>query len=572
MTTDVRWVFPNSSDEKERGQLCADLDIAPWLAELLVQRGFHETEKSRAFLQPRLRNLSDPFLLLGMEAVISRLLIALDNKERMVLYGDYDVDGVTSLAILTRVLKAAGADVGTFLPHRVDEGYGLTSEGVARCVEIHHPSLLIAVDCGTTSVEEIRALRAQGIDVIVLDHHEPKTELPLATAIVNPKLHGEFTYLCSAGLAFKVAHAFLKKRPVEGFDLKDALDLVALGTIADIVPLVDENRILAKTGLEKAAHSCWPGLRALIEVSGLKPPFSAGDVGFGLGPRLNAAGRVGTAEAALELLLTDDPERAMTLAKALDQQNRERRNVEDEVLAQAEAQLLSSFDPQSDAAIVVGDLGWHPGVLGIVASRLLRKHYRPTVVIGFDSSGLGKGSGRSIEGLSLVEAMTRCSDSLERFGGHEMAAGLTMRHENLKDFRSLFCKTVGGLLTREQLQPTLRLTCELRLSEIVPDLLLEHDALQPFGSKNAQPVFYARKVRLVGEPRVLKDKHLSFILAQSGSTAKALWWNAAEEVLPPHPWDVAFTVERNEWQGQVTAQLHIRAIRTTEPIATSSAS
>lgn len=565
----MRWIFAAPPDAAGRNRLCADLDLAPWMAELLAQRGFQETDSARAFLQPRLRNLSDPFLLHGMDALVERLLLALSSKERIVLYGDYDVDGVTSLAILTRVLKAAGAEVAAFLPHRVDEGYGLTAEGVARCVEMHQPNLLIAMDCGTTSVEEIRSLRKQGVDVIVVDHHEPKAELPPANAIVNPKLHGEFTYLCTAGLAFKVAHAFLKRHPMDGFDLKEVLDLVALGTIADIVPLVDENRILAKAGLEQAVKSRWPGLRALIEVAALKSPLTARDVGFGLGPRLNAAGRVGTAEAALELLLTDNPERATALAKALDQQNRERRNVEDEVFAQAEAQLLTWFDPQSDSAIVVGDLGWHPGVLGIVASRLLRKHYRPTVVIGFDSNGIGKGSGRSIEGLSLVDAMGRCAESLERFGGHEMAAGLTMQHENLAIFRSSFCKTVGELLTKEQLQPSLRLACELRLSEIVPDLLLQHDALQPFGAKNPQPVFFAHKVRLVGEPRVLKDKHLSFILAQSGSTAKALWWNAAEEVLPPHPWDVAFTIERNEWQGQITTQLHIRAVRTSEPIALS---
>lgn len=560
----MRWILPSTTDPLLTRHLADALRVPLWVAELLVRRGLGDAAAADLFLHPRLKTLSDPFLLSGMDAAVTRLLAAIDNKERIAIYGDYDVDGVTSLTILSRVLRAFGANVATFLPHRVDEGYGLTSDGVARCVELHQPQLLLAVDCGTTAVAEVTQLRDAGVDVLIFDHHEPKSELPPAVALVNPKLDGKFTYLCSAGLSFKVAHALLKRRPLPGFDLKEMLDLVALGTVADIVPLVDENRVLVRAGLERLAQTRWVGLKALIEVAGLNPPFNASHVGFGLGPRLNAAGRLGTAEAALELLLTDDPVRARLLAKALDQQNQERRGVEDEVLSKAEAQLISCFDPQSDAAIVVGAPGWHPGVLGIVASRLLRRHHRPTFVVGFDAHGVGKGSGRSIEGLSLVEAAGQCAELLEKFGGHEMAAGLTMRQEHFLDFRAAFLRVTRSLLTDEQLQPRLRLDSELQFRDIGPELLEQYEALQPFGAPHPQPLFFSSGVTLGGEPRVMKEKHLSLSLLQRGRQCRAVWWNAASQELPPEPWDVAFTVERNEWQGRVSVQLHVRAVRSTE--------
>jgi single-stranded-DNA-specific exonuclease len=535
--------------------------VSPWVAELLARRGFVEPEHCSHFLEPRLRALSDPFLLPDMAAAVDRLLAAIARKERVVLYGDYDVDGVTSLTILTRVLRAYGCDVAAFLPHRVDEGYGLSADGVARCVETHRPQLLLAVDCGTTSVNEITQLRAQGVDTVVLDHHEPKGTLPPAVALVNPKLGESFRYLCSAGLSFKLAHALAKRQPPPNFDLKDILDLVAIGTIADIVPLVEENRIFARAGLERMAQTKWPGVKALIEVAALKPPFTPSDVGFGLGPRLNAAGRLASAEAALELLLTDDRGRATLLAKLLDQQNSERRTVEDDVLVKAEAQVRNLCAPAENAAIVVGAIGWHPGVVGIVASRLQRRYHRPTIVIGFDPMGIGKGSGRSIEGLCLVTALNRCAEHLDKFGGHEMAAGLTMRHELFENFRLAFSSTAREMLTDDSLIPRLKLDCEVRLQEVCMAMLKEHDSLHPFGMSNRQPIFYVRGVTCFGQPRVMKDKHQSFVLQQERSQCRALWWNSVEVPLPPQPWDVAFTIRRNEWNGNVSVQLEIADIR-----------
>ncbi len=584
----TRWIFPATADAAAVARLVRDSQIAPWVAECLVRSGLAEAEVATRFLQPRLRTLSDPFLLPGMDAAVRRVLAAVEKRERIVLYGDYDVDGVTSLTLLTRVLRAYGAEVATFLPHRVDEGYGLSADGVARCVEEHRPQLLIAVDCGTTSVAEITHLREAGVDVVVLDHHEPKDELPPAVAIVNPKLdetrnvergtrkeesedgnsdlsalrvpRSAFDYLCSAGIAFKVAHALLKRQPLAGFDIKELLDLAAIGTVADVVPLVEENRIFVRAGLERIAQSRWPGVRALVEVAGLKPPFSAKDVGFGIGPRLNAAGRLDSATAALELLLTDDPARAQSLARSLDQQNRERRTIEDEVLGKAGAQITSLYDPGSESAIVVGGAGWHPGVVGIVASRIQRRFHRPTFVIGFDTMGMGKGSGRSIEGFSLVAALTRCGGLLEKFGGHEMAAGLTMRQENLGAFREAFAEAARDMLTAEQLQRTLRLDAEVRLADLNLALLDDHDALQPFGTANHQPVFLTRGVTLAGEPRLMKDKHWSFTFRHGRAQCRAVWWNAAEEILPALPWDIAYTVSRNEWNGNVSVQLELRAV------------
>jgi single-stranded-DNA-specific exonuclease len=561
----VKWIFPAEIDAERAKALAAEAGVEPWIAEILLRRGKGDTEEARAFLKPMLRSLSDPFLLPGMEGAIARIITAVETQERIVLFGDYDVDGVTSLTILARVLRASGGQVTTFLPHRMDEGYGLSADGIARCVEIHAPKLLIAIDCGTTSVAEITALRERGIDTVVLDHHEPKEVLPPVVAMVNPKVAGdEFRYLCSAGIAFKVAHALLKRRPVAGFDLKTVLDLVAVATVADIVPLVGENRILVRAGLERMEQTTWPGLRALIDVAGLKPPFNSGDIGFGLGPRLNASGRLASAEASLELLLTDHVPRATILAKMLDQQNRERREVEDDVATKAEAQLRNRFVPESDAAIVVGGAGWHPGVVGIVASRIQRRHYRPTIVVGFDSSGVGKGSGRSIDGFSLITALGECAGLMEKFGGHEMAAGLTIQQALFDEFRAKFGDAARSMLSSEQLIPRIQLDAELPLSAVNFRLLEALAAMQPFGTDNRQPVFFARRVMHVGEPRVMKERHYSITLRQGRADTRAVWWGAAETPLPSLPWDVAFTVSRNEWNGNVSAQVEIKDLRTSE--------
>lgn len=496
-----------------------------------------------------------------MAAGVDRVLTAIERGEKVALYGDYDVDGVSSLAILTRVLGACGVRVSSFLPHRIDEGYGLSAEGVQRCLEEHQPKLLLAVDCGTTSVREIASLNAAGVDVIVIDHHEPGPALPDCVALINPKLGTANHHLCSAGLAFKFAHALLKRRSATDFDLRTILDLVALGTVADLVPLIDENRILVKHGLQKLGDSRWTGVRALVNVSGLKAPFTAPNVGFGLGPRLNAAGRLGTAQDALELLLTDDGSRAHLIAQSLDAQNKERRAVEDAVFQEAVAQLESWYDASRHAGIVVGSPSWHPGVVGIVASRLLKRYHRPTIVIGFDEAGVGKGSGRSIRGLALVSALAECSGHLQKYGGHEMAAGLSIALDAFEAFREAFLSVARATLSDEHLQPEVHLDAELPLGSVGLSVLDALESLEPFGIGHRAPLFFARKVWPVGDPRVLKEKHLSLVLSHAGREARAIWFGGAANPLPRPPWDLAFEVTRNEYMGRVSAQVQVLTVR-----------
>ncbi len=504
-----------------------------------------------------------------MQSAVERILRAIDTSERIVLFGDYDVDGVTSLALLAELLQSYGANPALFLPMRMEEGYGLSRESLERYCHLHSPQLLVAVDCGTSSVAEIAELRARGVDVIVIDHHEPKTTLPDCVALVNPKLGDGrvFTYLCSVGLVFKVCHAMLKTRPAAGFDLKQHLDLVALGTVADIVPLQEENRALVREGARQIAQTKRVGLRKLMQVAGVKSPISTEDIGFRLGPRLNAAGRLETAESALRLLLTRDETEATQLAEQLDSQNRTRQAVEKKILAEVEEQIAKHFDPARDAAIVAGARDWHPGVLGIVASRVARKYHRPTFVIGFDDKGAGKGSGRSIEGFSLVSALAECAPHLEKFGGHEMAAGLAMAEVNFPGFREKFLEVARARLTEEQLQPKLRLDHEIGFAELNFKFLHWHEMLQPFGSGNAQPVFIAREVEPAVEPRLLKERHFAFRLRQrQGAVQRAIFFDGADAPLPPAPWDVAFQIKPEEYDGTIRLQLYVKALRAAGPL------
>lgn len=543
--------------------------IPACISRLLRRRGFVSPDEIECFLRPRLKSLRDPFLLPNMEAAVARILAALDRRERIVLFGDYDVDGVTSLALLAETLRAYGGVPQLFLPLRVEEGYGLSRESVERCWDQYRPELLIAIDCGTSSHDEVHDLRKRGVDVIIFDHHEPKSILPECVALVNPKTDAQspFHYLCSVGIVFKLCHALLRTRPLDDFDLKSRLDLVALGTVADIVPLQGENRTLVQRGAVEIAKTARVGLRKLIQVSGLRAPIFAEDIGFRLGPRLNAAGRLSTAEKSLALLLTKDQNEAAQLAEFLDRQNRERQEVEREILHAAEAKIENTFDPERDAAIVLAEPRWHPGVLGIVASRIARKYHRPTIVIGFDESGAGKGSGRSIEGLNLVEALTRCAGALDKYGGHEMAAGLTIHQKNLALFAEQFKAAARELVCDDDLRPRLYLDHELKLGEIDVDLLCWHEMLQPFGNGNPQPIFLAREVQPVAPPRVINDKHLSLRVGQGKAHRRAIFFDGASSPLPPEPWDIAFRIRADNFGGGETlVELQIAAVRASAPI------
>jgi single-stranded-DNA-specific exonuclease len=396
---------------------------------------------------------------------------------------------------------------------------------------------------------------------------------------VNPKTDPAcpFQYLCSVGIVFKLCHALLKTRPLPadatasqaglpGFDLKSKLDLVALGTVADIVPLIDENRMLVQRGAIEIARTSRIGLKKLMQVAGVRSPILPEDIGYRLGPRLNAAGRLTTAEKSLRLLLTHDEGEATALATELDQQNRTRQEVEKEILAAAIDSVDKEFDPVRDAAIVAAARDWHPGVLGIVASRIARKYYRPAIVIGFDENGMGKGSGRSIEGLNLMEALTRCASTLEKFGGHEMAAGLAVRKENFERFAAAFRSNARELLSEEALQRSLRLDHELPFTDIDVEFLRWHELLQPFGNGNLQPVFFARAVEPVAPPRVSNEKHLIFRLRQGNRHRRAVYFDGAAIKFPPPPWDIAFRIGVDEYDGETLVGMRIEAVRAAERV------
>jgi len=533
----------------------------PILEHLIRQRGLPEGVDIEEYLHPKLRDLADPFLLPDMRLAVERILLAADRKESVCIFGDYDVDGVTSIALMRRILHAYGLEPRHFIPRRGPEGYGLSEAALSRCmVEGAKPDLLIAVDCGTASVREVATLKADGIDVLIVDHHEPgPAGRPDCCALVNPKCGEDFTYLCAAGVTFKLGHALLKTRPAD-LDLKQLIDLVAVATISDIVPMIGENRLMVRHGLKQLSHTLNPGLRALKEVTGMNGDATSMDVGFRIGPRLNAAGRMDAPEVALATLTTECGDQAMALAQELDGYNRERQKHEGLIRQQA-IDLLASFDPSCDPVIVLGSREWHHGVVGIVASRLMRQYHKPTFVVAIDADGIGKGSGRSIEGVSLVEAIRACSADLEAGGGHAMAAGLSIHEAKLDSFRRHFGEYVLASTSEDQRQPTLYFDAEIGFDQLSLEFLASYELLQPFGNSNPQPTFIARNVGLSRRPLHMKNQHLRLMLRQGLHEQDAVFFGGGESPLPDPPWDIAFSIDRNTFRGRTTLQLVLQDVR-----------
>ena len=542
--------------------LAARLKISPLLAQCLLNRGLSEPDVIEKFLTPRLKNLSDPFLLPNMHVAVERLLLAHERDEPLVIFGDYDVDGVTSTTLLLEVLRKLGWRVDAYLPHRMDEGYGLSRDCVENCLKKFPVKLLLAVDCGSTAVETIAWLREQDVDVIVLDHHQVSNPAPAAVALVNPQLSASFTELCSAGLAFKLAHAILKRGRETGlpgavdFDLKSLLDLVALGTIADLVPLIGENRILVTAGLEKLNTTQRAGIVALKEVAQSPEKLGTHDVGFQLAPRLNASGRLETAEESLQLLLAENLDEALPLAQNLDARNRERQKIERGISDAASGIMRSKFDGEKDFVIVEGELLWHIGVVGIVASRVLAEFYRPTIILGGDAE-VWRGSGRSIAGFDLAAALRECDDLLIKHGGHAMAAGLTIASDKVDLFRARLNEIARRTLKPEDLQPPLRLDAEVGLKEITLDSLAELEQLKPMGQGNPALQFCARNLTQKKPPLRMgaTKQHVKLWVTDGAVTHEAVWWNAG--ALPDGKFDLAFAPSVNEFNGRTTVQLKV---------------
>lgn len=544
----------------------------PLLAQILLLRGHDTPDAARAFLQPRLQNLSDPLALPDMPDAVGRLSQALARQEKIVVFGDYDADGVTATAFLVRLLRALGKRVAFFLPHRKEEGYGLSADALNRCLVQHSPQLLLVVDCGTNSAAEIAAAKQRGVDAIVLDHHQPAGKLP-DCPVVNPKRIAEnppWKELCGAGLAFKLAHALLKSNPrLQSAlpSLKSHLDLVALGTIADLVPLTGENRILARAGLAQLGQTEKIGLKHLMAKADVPRGESveAAHVGFRLGPRLNAAGRLGDAQAALELLLTEEEHRAEELATFLDINNRERQKTEQRVLEEAR-ELLRDFDPAAQRVIVLARPGWHPGVVGIVAARLVREWHRPACVLALDEEGRGRGSCRSIPGFDITAALRECAGVLERCGGHALAAGLSVRAGCVDMLRNQLNALAAERLRPEEFLPRLEVDGEISLADLTADLLAALEQLAPFGCENPEPLFCARNLELKNAATVgAEAKHLRLRLSDGSVTLPAIGFGMgnrySEIAARPARLDAVFSVEWNEYQGAREVQLNLKDLR-----------
>ena len=540
------------------------LGVSSLLARCLVNRGLTDLAETSRFLNPKLKELADPYLISGMDRLIDRLWQAKVDEETLVIFGDYDVDGVTATAILKEVFEVLGwSKIHAYLPHRLEEGYGLSKAGVKNCLERYRTKLILAVDCGSTSNESIAWLRKSGIDVLVLDHHQISDPPPDANVIVNPQMtkNGEarFHELCSAGLAFKVAHAMLKRareadvQDAWTYDMKPLLDLVALGTIADLVPLIGENRILVSKGLKCLSKSRRPGVRALKEVAQIDGDVGVFEVGFQLGPRINAAGRLENAVDALDLLMETDDEDAMLVAQQLDSQNRERQKIERTISDEAIAQVRARFDPGRDFVIVEGDSNWHIGVVGIVASRVMREFYRPTIIIGGDH-GEWRGSGRSIHGFDLAAALRECDDLLLRHGGHAMAAGLSVEPGRVDEFRARLNEIAARELKAETLRPILDLDAEVCLTEVTLEAIEDIAQLQPSGQANPKVQLVVRGVTHHRPPKRLgkEQQHAKFWITNGSQVGEAIWWACPEEEMPVGCFDLAFEPQINEFNGRRT--------------------
>jgi single-stranded-DNA-specific exonuclease len=559
----LQWI-PRGEPFRPAGDAdAADNGFPPILQHLVRQRGLPTGADLESFLHPRLKDLEDPFLIPGMSEAVERLLHAIDQGESICIYGDYDVDGIASITILEKVLRAYGVEARRFIPRRGDEGYGLSEAAIARCLrEGPAPGLLVAVDCGTVSVDEVAMLKSAGVDVVIVDHHEPHPDQrPDCAALVNPKCGDRrFAYLCTAGVVFKLSHALLKTR-MAGIDLKELIDLVALATITDIVPMLGENRLMVRHGLRQLPETINPGLRALQEVVGMNGRANPVDVGFRIGPRLNAAGRMDVPEDALALLTVECGDEARRLAEKLDAYNRERQGHEALIRREAMEMLAEGFDPVKDPVIVLGSRDWHHGVVGIVASRLMRQFHKPTFVIAIDEDGVGKGSGRSIEGLSLVDAIRECGDELIAGGGHAMAAGISIREERIDGFRRRFGEYVLRATTAEQRRPKLQYDSEISFDLLSLDFLADYELLQPFGNSNPQPIFVAREVEPSRAPYHMKNHHLRLTLRQGRHEHDAVFFGGGERLLPDPPWDLAFHIDRNTYRGRTSLQLIVIDLR-----------
>ncbi|MBN1604064.1 MAG: single-stranded-DNA-specific exonuclease RecJ [Chitinispirillaceae bacterium] len=553
-------------DEAAVTRLASELNIPRGIAAVLVGRNFTTFGSCKSFFRPDLNSFYDPFLFKSMEKAVNRILDAIARHEKIMVYGDYDVDGVTSTALMISVLRELKADCDYYLPNRLTEGYGISKNGIEQ-IRQSGAKLIISVDCGITSNEEVALAREAGIDFIVTDHHEPKETVPDAVAIVNPKVSGSGypeTVLAGVGVTLKLCQGIAKISGYGDSLWRPYLDLVALGTAADIVPLVGENRIITRFGFEQLSNSSTLGIRELIDQQGLTgKKLSTSQVVFQLAPCINAVGRLGDPRRGVELLLTRDQNMASGYAKDLRAANLERRGLDNAVAEEAGAWVYCNCDPDSDVSIVVGKEEWHVGVIGIVASKMVEKFHRPAILLSIDKDGIARGSGRSIPGLHLLEALNRCSDVLDGFGGHAAAAGLTLKSENIDSFRKKFNSVVREMVRPEDLVPLVVADAEVSLAQLTPKFYRIIKEMEPFGPGNMRPVFLCRDLQHYSPPRIVGSNHLKMSVTSEGSVMDAIGFNFGDrisDVTKHDEFGLAFSLEENEWNGKINLQMKVRGV------------
>jgi single-stranded-DNA-specific exonuclease len=583
----MRWQFGEGTGRdavQEGARLASVLGVPSPLGRILWARGYREPAQAERFLEPRFEHLPNPFELKGIEAAVSRLQRALAEREPICVYGDYDVDGVTSTALLVSVLRRLGGKVEFYVPHRLVEGYGLNTQALAK-LAARGIRLVVSADCGVTAVAEVDAAARLGLDVVVIDHHTASQDLPRAVAILNPHQPGcafPGRELAAVGVAFHLLLALRRRLREAGWfasraepNLREVLDLVALGTIADVVPLTGPNRVLVHFGLKELARGARPGVLALKSVAQLAGEVTAGDVGFKLGPRINAAGRLDDASVGVRLLLSEDLREARLLAEQLDRANAERQDLQARIAGEAIAQAEGLGPPEQRRTLVVSSPGWHVGVVGIVAARLVERFHRPALVIA-EEGGVAKGSGRSVEGFHLYDALARCSHHLTRFGGHKHAAGVTLDTSRIGAFSQALEAQGREALDPAQLSPRLRIDAELHPREVRMDLAWQLQRLAPFGAGNPEPVFFCRELA-AHEVRLLPDKkgagpgHLKLRLGEASPRAgeeesvalDAIGFNLGGTSLPVGSrLDAAFQVCVDTWNGADRLRLKLKDLKT----------
>jgi single-stranded-DNA-specific exonuclease len=563
-----RWDFTTPENEGAVSDLQDQLGVPPKIARLLVLRGVDTYDKAEAFFRSDLSELHDPFLMKDMDKATTRLAGAIRNGEKILIYGDYDVDGTTSTSILYIFLKEFGVDVDFYIPHRFKEGYGINQDGIQYAID-NNADLIVSVDCGITAVKETQQAKEQGIDVIICDHHNVGDTIPDAVAVLDPKRSDceyPFDGLSGAGVGFKLIQGTIKKLGLSDRIAYKLLDLVAVSIASDIVPIEDENRILMREGLKRINSEPRIGIKALLDLINLSiGSITTSNIVFSIGPRINAAGRMGDATKAVQLLISDTPAEAKSRAHELESINVARRDKDSETMEEARAMVDKNYNLDKISSMVLHQPDWHLGVIGIVASRLVDTYGRPAVMLS-TVDGKIKGSARSIDGFNIYEAFKECEDLLEQFGGHEYAAGLTIAKENLEEFRQRINNIAAERLSEEDFKPELKIDCELDLSDVNMRFWKLLSQFEPFGPGNLRPIFVSRDVKVAGVPTIVGKGHLKMKVKQNGSGAFDVIGFNMHEYLPvirngtDNQLNIAYSLEENEWNGRRTLQIRLRDV------------